>query len=241
MIALMRRKKCENIHGEQNTQLIGKHKSSYGTSYVCTKCWRSIYTLLSNEEDNVDFQLLDDRYGIFRINGQEIYGYKKPPYKQRDAVKLDGTTATKCMKDFARPPIFDVKRNTDNHIESAHIDSDMMQRHPLLTADMMYRYGTDEEWRRFYGHAGNSGIFVCPFKDCGHISDADIQAALIIGLRAWYRDNVQKGKSTGYKKGAEQNSAFKKELAHYQTMGIAPIELIVPRPSFNDTLRNGTR
>lgn len=34
-------------------------------------------------------------------------------------------------------------------------------------------------------HRGNSAVFVCPFTDCHHVSDADQQAALNIAIRGY--------------------------------------------------------
>lgn len=39
---------------------------------------------------------------------------------------------------------------------------------------------------------GNSALFVCPFMDCMHVSDADIQAALNSAYRGYIRDIAKK-------------------------------------------------
>jgi len=48
----------------------------------------------------------------------------------------------------------------------------------------------------------SSAIYVCPYTDCGHIADADLQASLAIALRGFIaatvdRENPQwRGKTT---------------------------------------------
>jgi len=43
---------------------------------------------------------------------------------------------------------------------------------------------TDKELEYFQKRRGDSAIFTCP--KCGHVSDADIQASLIIGLKEFF-------------------------------------------------------
>jgi len=47
---------------------------------------------------------------------------------------------------------------------------------------------------RFFSTRGNSAIFYCPF--CKHISDADIQASLFIGLKGYLKDLEKKTETT---------------------------------------------
>jgi hypothetical protein len=41
----------------------------------------------------------------------------------------------------------------------------------------------DDAWKRQRGN--NMAVFVCPFTDCHHVADADLQAALNVALRGY--------------------------------------------------------
>jgi hypothetical protein len=67
-----------------------------------------------------------------------------------------------------------------------------------------------EGWR---AARGNMAIFICPFVDCHHVSDADMQAALNIAIRGF-----AKYQSDGKMAKAEEFVKFSKTL-HYQPVG----------------------
>ena len=230
--------KAQRNHTWGMNVLIGKHKSSFGTSYTCTKCWRCLYTIC-NTPGEYEYKRIDgSNYIILSFNGNEVYGYYEKSNDSHGKLKNDekNKDAMKIVKDFARPPVFYIKKDNKDNVISIEINKEISASHPVLNESKIKKYGKPDDWKEFCHQSGNSGIFVCPFKDCGHISDADIQASLLIGLRAWYKDkkeeNIKKkaGESDKEKKGRE----MVKELEYYKSMNLTPIELVVPRKDWND-------
>ncbi|MDD9867988.1 MAG: type V CRISPR-associated protein Cas12d [Candidatus Campbellbacteria bacterium] len=226
----------EHVWGTSN--FIGVHKSAYGTSYVCTECWRSLYTIrdMQNEKskkkaskkketEEVSWEwerINNSKYIKATIdNGQEVYGFLEGD-KKKGAMKTK--ELIKSIQDFARPPIFDVENE-----KNVKLNSESFKDHPVIK-DAFFKKYDNKERKKFYETAGNSGIFVCPFKGCGHISDADIQASLIIGLRAWFKKD---------KKNTKAN--FQDEMNKYKDMGFKPVKLNMPRKSFNDIISKNAR
>ena len=47
---------------------------------------------------------------------------------------------------------------------------------------------------------GNMGIFICPYCDCHHIADADLQAAFNIAIRGYLADKQRQIEKNGKQK-----------------------------------------
>ncbi len=131
----------------KNPKVIGTHLSAFGTSYVCTKCKRSLYNLEDIRVKKED----EGKFGFIRLESPEgeLYGYRK----------TERETPQASIKNYARAPL---KEFTE--------------------ADLGI---SPEEVKR---KRGDSAVFRCPFVDCGHISDADTQAAYIIALKKIARE-----------------------------------------------------
>ena len=73
---------------------------------------------------------------------------------------------------------------------------------------------------------GNIGIFVCPYTDCHHISDADLQAAFNIAVRGFIKDEQQRGRLA--KKGNRKLKLTKELLCTLESeLKFSPIDLTV--------------
>ena len=291
--------KAQRNHTWGTKTPMGIHRSAYGTSYTCTKCWRCIYNLkdqVEKQKECVFERIQGDKtpYGVITLeNGTKLYGYIG-----YDKSKLTGKEAFTKIKDFVRPPVFDMKKTkgqveslfedkdwkenqkkqiiatishflsrtscigpkekkkiryeiakkirdfelkkSDNvlksvwkkikEIESICISDKFFENHPFFTPERKEGYSKeDKHWRKFYRQSLNSAIFVCPFVGCEHISDADVQAAALIGLRAWYKTKIDTSKP-------KDDSGMLAELEYYKKQGLPPVELHVPRKSWNDVI-----
>ena len=159
------------------SKLIGKDVSAYGTSYMCSKCHKSIYTLIGREEYGKQYKIKDvdskkvqksdgkSKYQHiveFDIDGERVKGYIESDKQKEVGDVVDGKTAQKAVKEYARPPM---KIFLDRHGGKKVLDA----------------LGIDS--RQFEDVRGSQAIYVCPF--CGHIADADIQAAMWVALKGW--------------------------------------------------------
>ena len=220
---------------------VGRHYSSYGTSYTCTKCWRCLYNICGGVGEYDYKRIENSNYIVLSVNGNKVYGYDKESSDSSGKLKNDEKKKImqKAVKDFTRPPIFNVERDKQDHesIKSLKINTNLLSKHPILSGDRWKKYGNSGDWERFYYQSGNSGVFVCPFKGCGHISDADVQASLVIGLRGWYKNKekmVKQKKESNKKtknKAVSKDLVMLKELECYKSIGLKPIKMIVPRES----------
>lgn len=78
-----------------------------------------------------------------------------------DADRLQGADLKRAVHALMRPPL----------------DGMAMKLVPSET-----RAKLDDAWKQ---RRGNTAIFICPFEDCHHVADADMQAALNIALRGY--------------------------------------------------------
>ena len=163
-----------------------------------------------------------------------MYGY----LKSDKSTEIKKEEMIKSIKEFTRPPLFNIEKDKEDNLKQIKINKKLLSHHPILSEKKLKEYGNVEDWEKFYKKAGNSGVFVCPFKECNHISDADIQASLIIGLRVWYKDKIEKIKKEEREESDEdfKNRKFIEELEYYKSMKLNPIELKFPRESFNDLM-----
>ncbi|RME30414.1 hypothetical protein D6792_00950, partial [Candidatus Parcubacteria bacterium] len=105
---------------------------------------------------------------------------------------LSFSEAQRAARAYARPPI--VKENGATITLTDR--GDEVARQLGIAADDLIRFAAAR---------GNSSVFVCPFADCGHIADADAQAALWMALRYVVR------KPTLGKKGKKSKAGAKEE------------------------------
>lgn len=150
---------------------IGQNLSAYGSSYICSNCYQSLYQITENDLDKIyiknrsgNILEIESPYGL-------IYGYsKQKEYDKNYKFKKSKNSLKKLqkiLKDFSRPP--------------------------LLGSETISKFTkfNKEDLEKFKKLRGNSSVFICPF--CLHVSDADIQAALMMAIRG-YLKNYYKNK-----------------------------------------------
>lgn len=163
----------KHVWGKEYIQ-IGKNLSAYASSYTCSSCGRSIYSILENfENDNIKIikkiennetkNILEIQTKIGVILGyskdnkfKEGYEFKKTKESKNEFVKI--------IKNFARPPL-----------EKSEV---------LLS----FKKLNNKILKKIKKERGNSAIFVCPFKDCQKVFDADLQASFIMALRGFIKN-----------------------------------------------------
>lgn len=186
----------KSIHNHvwgKGTKYIGRALSSYGSSYTCVNCCKSVYEI---EENNVPMRgvivLESDKNPIFKVQyGSLVFNvYSKSGINETNVGVLDDKkigTLLKKAKDYARPPV-----------ESA-----------VLAYVIPNYYDIKHKLQGFRDKRGNSAIFVCPF--CNYLSDADIQAAFVMAVRGYINlSNV------GKKESAKAINYFKDTLGYLE-------------------------
>jgi hypothetical protein len=83
----------------------------------------------------------------------------------------------------------------------------------LKLTPSMSRARLGDAWKE---QRGNMAVFLCPFGDCHHVADADLQAALNIALRGY-----AKLRSDGKLNKAIDLISFASGLA-YEPVGLLP-------------------
>lgn len=136
---------------------MGNHISAYATSQTCSKCRRSV--LYDIEESKMYLgKKIDGCNGIYKISLGDLGECLIFLEKNNNAsVNISGKEVRKAAYQFMRPPL-----------DSQVVSYLGLEINPV-----------------FVNKRGNSALFVCPF--CQHISDADIQAALQIAIRGFFR------------------------------------------------------
>ncbi len=145
---------------------IGMEVSAVATSQLCSKCKRravSSFFNLGGEKRSGKYKLLaTTTHNIYKINvGEKSFLIYLEGQNADNEVDVD--TILKGLYAFMRPPI-----------TSAVVD------HCRIVPPMNYA-----------SQRGNSALFVCPFTDCLHVSDADIQAALNIAVKGYLKDKYK--------------------------------------------------
>ncbi|MDR2063816.1 MAG: type V CRISPR-associated protein Cas12d [Candidatus Nomurabacteria bacterium] len=139
-----------------------------GTSQFCTKCkkWSSLAVT-----DTVDYQLEEYEDGLFKVkldDGEYVRVFA-PKNKVGDKVK--GKDGLKGMIYKAMRPNMDGAgmKIVEHKLGSAKF------------AELQKDFGPNTK-------RGNIGIYICPYIDCQHIADADLQAAFNIAVRGYLKD-----------------------------------------------------
>ncbi|GAB4219142.1 MAG: hypothetical protein Fur009_3810 [Candidatus Microgenomates bacterium] len=159
---------------------IGTNASAYASSYTCTHCGRSIFSIIENINNNQIFitQRLTENglKNIVEISTPygKLYGYTSEKkyingylFKNTQESKKE---LKKILQNFARPPLD---------------KSEVLLTFKKLDKNIL---------RKIKIKRGNSSIFVCPFADCLHVFDADLQASFIMAVRGYIKDINQNNK-----------------------------------------------
>lgn len=164
----------KHIWGKEYVQ-IGKNLSAYASSYTCASCGKSIYSILENfQNQNIKILKKIKENGVKNIieintnigfvlgytkNNKFYEGYEFKPSKESKNEFI------KIVKNFSRPPL---------------------EKSEVL---LVFKKINKKSLKKIKQKRGNSAIFVCPFKDCQEIFDADLQAAFIMALRGFIKEN----------------------------------------------------
>ena len=171
------------IEDEKNKKLkkrlgksVGSNVSAYATSYLCSKCHRSIYVLIGDDERDKKYEVKEIKNSssdenkekeyqlLFEIQGERVLGYVNSEKEFKG--KITGKEIVKAVRDFARPPLKVFLRNVNSKEKF--------------------------NGENFEKTRGNQGIFICPFLDCNSIMDADKQAAMWIALKGFLNCHLPK-------------------------------------------------
>lgn len=169
-----------HIWGKEYIKL-GKNVSAYASSYTCSHCGRSLFSIIENINNNQIFitKRLNENgiKNIIEISTPEgkIYGYSNEKkyvegyiFKNTNESKKE---LKKLIQSFARPPLD---------------KSEVLFTFKKLNKKIL---------KKIKSQRGNSAIFVCPFVDCLHVFDADLQASFIIAVRGYLKDKNPSNKN----------------------------------------------
>lgn len=163
----------------QNNQTWGKTRNlnwayetpAAGTSQFCTACkrWSSI---LIDDKKVYTLQEYDD--SLFSIN----LGSSTVRLLGKEGMKFGDTIQGREVKSL----IYKAMRPNSDGLGMRIVERKFG---PEKFKRLMETFGQDKQ-------RGNMAIFVCPFTDCHHIADADLQAAFTIAIRGYLKENVPK-------------------------------------------------
>jgi hypothetical protein len=163
----------DRVWGQRGDNNWAYETTAAGTSQFCTKCkrWSS---LAINESGTYEIAEYQDGLYKARINDGEVRLFSKKP-----TARLNGRELKSAIYKAMRP----------------NIDGEGMA---------IVKRQKAAQWKaieREFGAGkprGNIGIYICPYTDCHHISDADIQAAFSIAVRGYLKEKYPKrAKETG--------------------------------------------
>ena len=158
----------------KGSKRIGRSTSAYATSYMCSCCHKSVYTLLPKSKDKEKYEIINvvktfkakngkvSSIVKFDVEGKIAMGYVMSDKSQKVGSMMNGKNVKNAIKRYARPPleVFIKEHGGDEVFKKFNVNTD-----------------------NFKNKRGNQAIYVCPF--CGHIADADKQAALWVALKSW--------------------------------------------------------
>ncbi|MCY4047870.1 MAG: type V CRISPR-associated protein Cas12d [Candidatus Dadabacteria bacterium] len=137
----------------------GKEIDAYATSNICSSCGESIYAHITREREKDSFPVTYEKDGFCKI---KIGKHDINGISKQSGNTMTGREAINAVKNFSRQPV-----------------ENLAGKNPV--------FQNRREAGEFKEKRGNQPVFTCPF--CGHISDADIQASLIVGLIAYLQEN----------------------------------------------------
>ena len=151
--------------------MIGNDVGAYATSYMCSHCCKSIYALIEKKDYKQKYRIkaVNGRVFLVDIDGENVYGY----FKERKSVgeEINGEDALKAIKKYARPPLDLAVERISELGNLFKVKKYGLENNPLMAS--------------FKKERGSQAIFICPFKNCHQISDADKQAAMWIALKGY--------------------------------------------------------
>jgi hypothetical protein len=197
-------KKDNNIDNKQawgnlkNDEFIWKafETTAAGTSQFCTKCkrWSSL-----SVSDSVEYKLEEYEEGLFKIkiNDGKYVRVFAPKNHADDSIK--GEDGLKNMIYKAMRP----------NMDGVGIQVVERKFGPEKFAKLQKNFGPGTK-------RGNIAIYVCPYIECQHIADADLQAAFNIAVRGYLKyanpdrakNNREEGLSTKFLCEAEMLLSF---------------------------------
>jgi hypothetical protein len=148
--------------------LVGNHIGAYATSQTCSRCRRSVLDWVDREVNyRVEIDPRTRRGKVWLSDGVKIEIFVDDSVDPDEVTKISGKEVNKYAYKFMRPPK----------------DSPFLENRGVAVSEA------------FKQHRGNQAIFVCPFFDCHHISDADIQAAVHIAFKGYLKDKEKRNKT----------------------------------------------
>ena len=163
-----------------------------GTSQFCTKCKR--WSSLAIEDDKKDYLLAEYNDHLFKTKIMHVHYDKcvKNCNEKFDEIRLLGREELKpgCNiegKELKKLVYKAMRPNEDGFgmkIVERRLDKNMF-------AKFKQEFGQGKK-------RGNMAVFVCPYTDCHHVADADLQAAFNIAVRGYIKNsNPERAKKIG--------------------------------------------
>ena len=168
--------------------MIGNDVSEYATSYMCSHCYKSIYTRIKDYKQKYAIKAVDSHVVLIDVDGENVYGY----FKERKSVgeEINGKDALNSIRDYARPPLISAVERSLKLGELFKVKKDK-------NGKPKNNYVMDN----FQKERGSQAIYICPFKNCHQISDADKQAAMWIALKGYLNMfTIRKKEAKGIRK-----------------------------------------
>lgn len=194
----------------KNDEFIWKavEATAAGTSQFCTKCknWASL-----DLDESRDYTLEDYQDGLFKIelnSGRSVRLFA-PNNSAGDTLKGKDIKTIKSM-------IYKAMRPNDDG----------------AGMEIVKRLCDWEQLSQDFGSGkkrGNIGIYVCPYIDCHHVSDADLQAAFSIAIRGAAKANPEQFADEGESKDGKWKEGIltKEKLCDLEkNLIFAPINVI---------------
>lgn len=176
--------------------MMGNDVGAYATSYMCSHCCKSIYALIEKKDYKQKYRIkaVNGRVFLVDIDGENVYGY----FKERKSVgeEINGEDALKAIKKYARPPLDLAVERISELGNLFKVKKYGLENNPLMAS--------------FKKERGSQAIYICPFKNCHQISDADKQAAMWIALKGYLNMfTIRKKEAKGIRK--LETKVFKNE------------------------------
>ena len=171
--------------------------SAFATSYSCSKCKKSIYALDMDKSvckiAEVIRESSNGRTLKIQSGKEYILGFFSSAHLKNKKVgdSLKPEDVIKAARHYARPPYKDNFHNIFSEQDAKKIDAHY-KKHGLEAKNTSTRSdkipNTADKARDVLRHyAGSQAIFRCPFANCNHIADADLQAALWVALKGYLK------------------------------------------------------
>lgn len=168
----------------------GREVDAYATSNICSSCGESIYAHITREREKESFPVTYEKGGFCKI---KVGKHDINGISKQSGNAMTGREAINAVKNFSRQPV-----------------ENLVGKNP--------GFQNQREAEEFKEKRGNQPVFTCPF--CGHISDADIQASLIVALIAHLQENEKelwerrKSRLIKIKQLISRNGNLKTEFTH---------------------------